>query len=98
MKEHCDKTEPCADDTYCGCICDLCLQTDCFRPGCDCKKSHLAREIYILEIEKYSCEETIREFTKNDGRMDIKRMETIVYPLEDRITEINRNLYKFNNK
>lgn len=43
MKEHCGKTEPCADDVYCNCYCELCKATECFRPSCECSKSHYAR-------------------------------------------------------
>lgn len=48
MSKHCEETEPCVEDYYCNCSCELCNNTMCGRPGCGynvktasgCKKIH----------------------------------------------------------
>jgi cytidyltransferase-like protein len=48
---HCGMTEPCADDTYCGCSCAACRAMICHRPGCSpsrgCTKRHLGDELCL---------------------------------------------------
>lgn len=52
----------------------------------------IRKEIQDLEIEKFSCQETIYQFTKNDGEMNFHRMELIVHPLEKKIVVINKKI------
>jgi hypothetical protein len=50
-----------------------------------------------LEVEKYSCEECIKQMTKHcDAYMDYQFIELIVEPLQEKIKEIDIKLNALN--
>ena len=49
---HCLLSEQCVEDIYCNCPCFDCQKTDCFRPGCHCKKPNHPYRI-TAGIERY---------------------------------------------
>ena len=50
---HCGQSEPCADDVYCNCWCQQCVRTECYRPGCQCQKSHQDRDVRDKTIAEW---------------------------------------------